>query len=164
MTHLRIGQGFDLHRLEAGRPFWLGGIQLDWPDGPVGHSDGDVVLHALIDAILGSTGQGDIGEHFPPGDAVTAGIASMVLLEQIWTPLARRGASVVNVDVTIMLEAPKLKAIKPHIQQKIATCLGVSTDSVAIKAKTMEGLGPIGAGEAVAAWVSVLLTLPPLGL
>lgn len=154
---IRVGQGFDLHRLEPGRPFVLGGITLDWPSGSVGHSDGDVLLHALIDALLGAAGLGDIGEWFPPGDARYQGADSSVLLQTVLSRLTQDGWTIGNIDVTVLLEAPKLSPYKPQIQQRVCELTGLATNQVNIKAKTMEGLGAIGQQQAVAAIVSCLL-------
>lgn len=154
---IRVGQGFDLHRLEPGRPFLLGGIQLDWPKGPLGHSDGDVLLHALIDALLGASGLGDIGEWFPPTDAAYAGAQSIKLLQQVCERLSQEGWQVENLDSTILLEAPKLSPYKTRIRDNLAAHLGITANRISVKAKTMEGLGPVGQQEAVAAMVNVLL-------
>lgn len=154
---MRIGQGFDLHRLESGRPFRLGGILLDWPKGPVGHSDGDVLLHAVIDALLGAMGLGDIGDWFPPTDSALKGADSAKLLEKVLARMDEEGWQIVNLDTTVLLEAPKLKDAKPKIREHLAALLGVESDQVSIKAKTMEGLGPIGQEEAVAAFATLLL-------
>jgi len=151
---IRVGQGFDLHPLAEGIPFKLGGIQLDFPKGPVGHSDGDVLLHALIDALLGAAGLGDIGEWFSPTDPAYAGADSQELLA---TVLKKLSASIINVDATILLENPKLGPYKAQIKAHVASLLNIPEAQVNIKAKTMEGLGEIGQGEAVAAMVSVLI-------
>jgi 2-C-methyl-D-erythritol 2,4-cyclodiphosphate synthase len=152
---IRVGQGFDLHPLAEGIPFKLGGIQLDFPKGPVGHSDGDVLLHALIDALLGAAGLGDIGEWFSPTDATYAGADSQALLA---TVLKKLPASIINnVDATILLEVPKLGPYKAQIKAHVASLLNIPEAQVNIKAKTMESLGEIGQGNAVAAMVSVLI-------
>lgn len=154
---MRIGQGFDLHRLEEGRPFRLGGVLLDWPKGPHGHSDGDVLLHAVVDALLGASGLGDIGEWFSPLDARWQGADSTVFLKTVLERLWADGWEIVNVDSTVMLEVPKLSPYKAPIREHLAGLLGVDIRQVSLKAKTMEGLGPIGQQEAVAAMVSVLI-------
>jgi 2-C-methyl-D-erythritol 2,4-cyclodiphosphate synthase len=153
----RVGQGFDIHRLEPGRPFVLGGVPLEWPKGPVGHSDGDALFHALTDALLGAAGLGDIGEWFPPGDERFKGADSSELLAHVMTKIREDGWTLDNVDCTIILEAPKLAPYKVPIRQQVAQLTGLSTEQVNIKAKTAEKLGPIGHEEAVASLVTVLL-------
>jgi 2-C-methyl-D-erythritol 2,4-cyclodiphosphate synthase len=152
---IRVGQGFDLHRLVSDVPLRLGGVTVESPVGSEGHSDGDVILHALIDALLGAAGLGDIGEHFPPSDPQYKGINSLELLARVKPLLAPW--TVVNADITVMLERPKLGSYKPVIRQTVADALGLEASCVSVKAKTMEGLGPIGQQEAVAAIVTVLL-------
>ena len=158
---MRIGQGFDLHRLAPGIPFVLGGIPLDWDKGPQGHSDGDVLLHAVIDALLGATGLGDIGEWFPPTAQHLKGSNSADLLQQVVNRLQAEQWHIVNIDSTILLEQPKLSAYKPKIAENLAQLLNIDVDRIGIKAKTMEGLGDIGSGQAVAAMVSALLEKRP---
>jgi 2-C-methyl-D-erythritol 2,4-cyclodiphosphate synthase len=154
---LSVGNGFDLHRLAPERPFVLGGISLDWPKGPIGHSDGDVLLHALIDALLGATGLGDIGETFPDSDPAFKDADSADLLKQVMAHLEKHDWLIANIDTTILLEAPKLAEYKPQIKANLAALTGVDAHRIGVKAKTMEGLGPIGKNEAVAAFVTVLL-------
>jgi 2-C-methyl-D-erythritol 2,4-cyclodiphosphate synthase len=156
-VELRVGIGFDLHRLVRGRPFVLGGLRLPHPLGPLGHSDGDALLHALTDALLGATGGGDIGDRFPDTDPRWKGADSRALLGAVWSPLRRAGWRVCNVDATVVAERPKLGPWKPRIAREIARLLGVPADRVCVKAKTLEKLGPIGKGKAVAAQVAVLL-------
>lgn len=156
-SELRIGQGFDLHRLVGGKALRIGGVTVESPVGSDGHSDGDVLLHALMDALLGALGLGDIGEHFPPGDERYRGANSLDLLAEILPLVAARGYGLVNVDSTVFLEKPKLSPVKDTIRQTMANALGVSPEVVAVKAKTAEGLGPVGTQEAVAASVIVLL-------
>ncbi|MCA9798599.1 MAG: 2-C-methyl-D-erythritol 2,4-cyclodiphosphate synthase [Cyanobacteria bacterium HKST-UBA04] len=153
----RIGQGYDLHRLEAGRPFVLGGLVIDFDKGPVGHSDGDVLLHAATDALLGATGQGDIGQWFPPSDARYKGADSAELLGQVMAQLTQAGWQVVNLDSTVFAEAPKLSPYKTELAQRLAGLLGIDASQINVKAKTMEGLGAIGSQEAIAASVTVLM-------
>lgn len=154
---MRVGQGFDLHRLEPGRPFWLGGVLLDAPKGPVGHSDGDVLLHALADALLGAAGLGDIGDYFPPSDPQWAGADSATFLSTVLEKVHAAGFTLINADMTILLEAPKLFPYKAIIRSRLSALLALPESAIGVKAKTMEGLGPIGLGEAVAAQVVVLL-------
>lgn len=157
----RVGLGFDLHRLRRGRPFVLGGVRIPHPVGPVGHSDGDVILHALCDALLGAAGGGDIGDRFPDTDPRWKGTDSRRFVAAVWGPLRRAGWRVANVDVTVLAERPKLTPWKRRIAAAAARLLGVPAARVNVKAKTMERLGPIGAGKAVAAQVVVLLEKTP---
>ncbi len=156
----RIGQGYDLHRLVPEKPLLLGGIRIESsPRGSEAHSDGDVLIHATIDAILGALGQGDIGDHFPPSDSQWKNADSLLLLRQVLdTVLKPSGYCLVNIDTTIFLETPKLGPYKLAIREKLASVLNLPLDAVSCKAKTMEGLGPIGLGEAIAASVTVLLS------
>ena len=141
-----VGFGFDLHRLVPGRRFMLGGLEIPFDKGPLGHSDGDVLLHALVDALLGAAGKGDIGRRFPDTDPRWKDVASDVFLEAVMADLAREW-EVVNVDLTVLAEQPKIMPHAGRILERLSARLG--TTAVNVKAKTMEGLGPIGAGEAV---------------
>jgi len=141
-----VGFGFDLHRLVPGRRFMLGGLEIPFDKGPLGHSDGDVLLHAVVDALLGAAGRGDIGRRFPDSDPRWKGVASDVFLESVMADLAPDW-EVVNVDVTVLAEQPKIGPHADRIRERLAARLG--TPAVNVKAKTMEGLGPVGAGEAV---------------
>ncbi|MBN1844356.1 MAG: 2-C-methyl-D-erythritol 2,4-cyclodiphosphate synthase [Sedimentisphaerales bacterium] len=156
----RVGLGYDLHRLEIGRPLRLAGVDLEADRGPVGHSDADVVLHAVIDAVLGATGRGDIGDWFPDSQPEYAGIDSRRLLERVLGEIRSGGYELVNVDVTIQLERPKLSAWKPRLRARLAELLDLPTQAVNIKAKTQEGLDSVGAGQAVACWAVAGLTGP----
>lgn len=154
---IRIGQGHDLHRLVAGRRFIVGGVEIEHDRGPLGHSDGDVVLHALCDAILGALALGDIGRHFPDTDPTWKGVDSTRLLEHVAGLMRHRGYEVGNADVTIHAEKPRMA---PHIdamRQVIAAAIGCDPALVSVKAKTNEGLGEIGRGEAIAASAIALL-------
>ena len=154
---LRIGQGYDIHRLAANHPFILGGIPIESPLGTIAHSDGDVILHALIDAILGATANGDIGEHFPPSNPAFKDADSSQLLHEA---LNIAGAiQIINVDCTVFLESPKLSPYKQRIREHLAQLLNIPITNVAFKAKTAEKLGAIGHREAVAASITVLLSL-----
>jgi len=148
---MRVGQGWDIHRLVAGRPLRLGGVDLPGERGLLGHSDGDVVLHAVTDALLGAIAAGDIGQHFPDTDPRYRGIDSGVLLGEVVALASARGYRIGNVDVTILAEQPKLAPHMPAMQRRLAALLGVAVDDVGLKAKTMEGLGAIGAGDAIGA-------------
>lgn len=151
VAHPRIGLGYDLHRLTEGRPFVMGGVHIPHHKGPLGHSDGDVLCHAIADALLGAAAMGDIGIWFPPGDPKFAGANSLELLKIVVGALSERGFSIINVDTVIVCEEPK---ISPHynlMRTRLAVALGVEVDRVSVKATTNEGIGEIGTGEAVAA-------------
>ncbi len=154
----KTGIGYDIHRLVKGRKLFLGGIEIPHYMGLDGHSDADVVLHALCDALLGALGKGDIGEMFPNTDAKFKNISSLVLLEQVYELVQQESYQVGNVDIIILAEEPKVNAFKPKMRFQIAFKLAVDESAVNIKATTMEGLGPIGAKEGIAAYASVLLT------
>jgi 2-C-methyl-D-erythritol 2,4-cyclodiphosphate synthase len=154
---IRIGHGYDLHRLVRERRLVLGGLEIPHSHGLLGHSDADVVLHAVSDAILGALGAGDIGQHFPDSDERYRGIASSELLKQVITLMAGQGWCVGNLDVTIHAEQPRLGPHREAIRQRIATLLEVPAERVNVKAKTNEGLDAIGRGEAIAATAVVLL-------
>lgn len=154
---MRIGLGHDIHRLVAGRTLVLGGVSVDYHLGPDGHSDGDVVLHALTDAVLGAAGLGDIGELFPDTDPKWQNADSAQFVESAVSRIRDRGWKIGNVDCTIFAERPKLKDVKPTIRSRVAEILGLSEEAVNIKAKTGEKVGPIGRGEAIAADAIVLL-------
>ncbi len=154
---MRIGQGWDIHRLVPGRPLRLGGVELPYERGLLGHSDGDVVLHAIGDALLGAMAAGDLGQHFPDTDERYRGIDSAVLLGEIVQRAARSGWQVGNVDVTVLAEQPRLAPHAAAIRQRIAELLAIEADCVGVKAKTMEGLGVIGAGDAIAALAVAVL-------
>lgn len=154
---MRIGQGFDVHALVQGRPLIVGGVHIPFDRGLAGHSDADVLLHALCDALLGATGLGDIGRHFPDTDLAFAGADSRVLLRRVATLVADSGLRIANVDSTIIAQAPKMA---PHIARmtaNIAADLGIDATRVNVKAKTTEKLGSIGRGEGIAAEAIVLL-------
>ena len=157
----RIGLGFDNHRLTKGRPFVLGGVEIPSPVGEEAHSDGDVLLHALCDALLGSVGEGDIGEHFPDTDPRWKGQASSLFLERTATLVREAGYRLVNMDATILLEKVKLSPYKRKIAENICRILGsvwhLEPDRVSIKAKTMERCDSVGKGKSVQAQVAVLV-------
>ncbi len=151
MSAFRCGIGYDAHRLVSGRKLILGGVKIPHPRGLEGHSDADVLSHAVADAVLGALGAGDIGKHFPNTDESIRGISSIEILRHVATIAAQKNARVVNVDATVLAEAPK---ISPHIaamQEKIADALGVKANAISIKATTNEGLGAIGRSEGMAA-------------
>jgi len=154
---MRVGLGYDVHRLVTGRPLILGGVEIPHTHGLAGHSDADAVLHAITDAILGALAAGDIGERFPDTDPQWAGAPSRVFVTEVVRLAARRGYRVGHCDVTVIAEAPKLTPHKGPMRARIAELLNVEIDGVSVKAKTNEGLGPIGAGEGIAAAAVVLL-------
>jgi 2-C-methyl-D-erythritol 2,4-cyclodiphosphate synthase len=154
----RVGLGEDLHRLVAGRPLILGGVRLEYELGLAGHSDGDVVLHAIADAMLGAAGLGDIGERFPDDDESTAGIDSGLILADVVKSVAEAKLRVVNVDVVVHAERPRLGAARARMRARIAEILGVEPGCVNVKAKTGEGLDAVGRGEAIACRAVVSLS------
>ncbi len=153
---MRIGIGSDIHRLIEGRKLMIGGVEIPSAKGEDAHSDGDVLLHAVIDALLGAAGKGDIGELFPPDDMSYAGIDSRILLRKV---LSQLDARIINIDTIITLESPKLGEYKEAIRQSLAGLLSIEAGKVSVKAKTAEGLGSIGRGDAIKAEAAVLLTL-----
>lgn len=153
----RVGTGYDLHRLVEKRPLVLGGEHLPYRLGLEGHSDADVLIHALIDALLGAAGLRDIGHHFPPGDRRFLGVSSMVLLKEVKSLIDAAGFAVINVDTTVIAEEPKLAPFIDAMKMNIATVLVIGADLVSIKATTTEGVGCCGRGEAIAAHAAVLL-------
>ena len=152
---MRIGFGYDSHRLVAGRCLVLGGKTIPFERGLLGHSDADVLVHAICDAILGAIGEGDIGRQFPDADPAYRDIASLLLLERVKGLAERRGYGVGNVDSTIVLERPKLAAHLDEMAGNIASVLGIPTERVSVKAKTNEGMGLVGTGEGAAAFAVV---------
>jgi len=154
---LRVGQGFDIHRFVAGRPLRLAGLVIPFDRGLLGHSDGDAVLHALCDALLGALAAGDIGQHFPDDDPRFAGAESSALLAHVAKLVEERGFEVVNVDVTIHAERPKMAPHVSAMRGRIAALLGIDVGAVSVKAKTNEGLDAIGRGEALAATAVALV-------
>lgn len=153
----RIGQGYDVHRLVGGRPLVLGGERIPSELGLEGFSDADVVLHALCDAMLGAMALGDIGQHFPPGEPRWADVDSMDLVRRVRELVDDARARVVNCDITVLAERPKLAPHVDAMRRRIASALDLSPDRVSVKATTQEGLGPIGRGEGIAALAVVLV-------
>jgi 2-C-methyl-D-erythritol 2,4-cyclodiphosphate synthase len=156
----RSGIGYDLHRLVTGRKLILGGIEIPFDKGPDGHSDGDVILHALTDALLGAAALGDIGEHFPPSDPRWIDADSEQFVRHARELIEGAGYRAVNVDVVVVLERPKLLPHREAIRQNLSAVLGLALDAVSVKAKTSEGVGPVGRGEAVEAHATALLVRP----
>jgi len=154
---VRVGHGFDAHRLAAGRRLVLGGVEIPHERGLAAHSDGDAALHALCDALLGAAGLGDLGRHFPDDDAAFEGIDSRVLLRRVRARIEEHGLRVGNVDVTVIAEAPRLAAHIETMRERIADDLRVAPACVNVKATTTEGLGWLGRGEGIAAHAVALL-------
>lgn len=154
---IRIGQGYDVHALASGLPMRLGGVELRSDFGFVAHSDGDVAIHALCDAILGALALGDIGKHFPDSSAEFAGIDSRLLLERVVELVGKDGWTVGNADITIALQAPKLAPYIPQMRDELARIMGVKSSDVSVKATTTERLGFVGRGEGCEVWAIVLL-------
>jgi 2-C-methyl-D-erythritol 4-phosphate cytidylyltransferase/2-C-methyl-D-erythritol 2,4-cyclodiphosphate synthase len=156
-NHMRIGQGFDVHAFGAGDHVVLGGVKIDYPKGVVAHSDGDVVIHALCDAVLGALGMGDIGQHFPDSDPRYRGADSRVFLREVTSHMRAAGLELVNADITVLAEAPRIAKHRAAMAENLAADLGVSVQLINIKATTTERLGFIGRGEGLAASAAVLL-------
>jgi 2-C-methyl-D-erythritol 2,4-cyclodiphosphate synthase len=156
--NLRIGFGIDFHQLTEGREFWLGGIRIPFAKGALGHSDADVLLHAICDAMLGAACLGDIGNHFPDTSAEFKNIDSKILLARTADLIKAEGYELVNIDSSVCLEAPKIKPFIPVMQQTIAQVLKTTTKNISIKATTTEKMGFVGRGEGIIAYATVLLT------
>jgi 2-C-methyl-D-erythritol 2,4-cyclodiphosphate synthase len=157
---MRVGSGHDTHRLEEGRPLILGGVRVEHARGLAGHSDADVVLHAVTDALLGAAGLGDIGDAFPDTDPAHKDADSRIFLRGALERLNRAGWRVVNVDVTVFAQQPKLGPVKGRIRESLAALLGLPHDAVNVKAKTGEGVGHIGRGEAIGCHAVALIERP----
>jgi len=157
MTNLRIGHGYDVHRLTEGRKLILGGVQVPFELGLDGHSDADVLLHAVMDALLGAAAMGDIGQHFPDSDPAYEGVSSMVLLRSVGGLLRHGGFAVVNIDATVLAQAPKLAPYIEEMRRRIAEALEIDFHRVSVKATTEEHLGFTGRQEGVAAHAVALI-------
>lgn len=157
ISMIRIGQGYDVHRLVEGRKLILGGVEIPYEKGLLGHSDADVLLHALCDALLGAAALGDIGAHFPDSDPAYEGVSSLFLLRETARLIRECGYTVGNVDTTVIAQRPKLAPYLLQMRQNIACALSVSVDCVSVKATTEEGLGFTGSGEGIAASAAALL-------
>ena len=157
MTGLRIGHGYDVHRLTEGRRLILGGVEVPYEKGLLGHSDADVLTHAVMDALLGAAALGDIGKLFPDTDAAYAGISSILLLERVAERLREAGYAVVNLDATVLAQAPKLAPHRERMRENLARALSLDTSRVSVKATTEEGLGFTGEGLGIAAHAVALL-------
>ena len=154
---MRVGHGYDVHRLVEGRKLILGGVEIPWEKGLLGHSDADVLLHALMDAMLGAAALGDIGQHFPDSDERYAGADSLQLLEEVSRLLTEAGYRLVNADCTILAQRPKLMPHIPQMRTNIARALEADVDAISVKATTEEGLGFTGDGSGIAAHAVVLI-------
>ncbi len=155
---LRVGMGYDVHRLGSGRKLMLGGVEIPYRKGPLGHSDGDILIHAIIDAMLGACTLGDIGSHFPDDDPQYKDASGRDLLRSVAAKVSERGR-VVHLDTTVIAEQPKLAMHIVRMRETIAGVLSLDIDRVSIKAKTAEGLGPVGKGEAIEAYAVALIDL-----
>jgi 2-C-methyl-D-erythritol 2,4-cyclodiphosphate synthase len=154
----RTGIGYDLHRLETGRKLTIGGVEVPFDKGPVGHSDGDVLAHAICDALLGAAGMGDIGTHFPDTDPKWKGANSLIFLEHLRDLFEKRDLQIIHIDAVVIAERPKLGSHFPAMREALAKALGIETDQINLKAKTNEGVDAIGRGEAIAAHVVATIT------
>jgi len=157
MTQIRIGNGYDLHRLVPERDLILGGVKLDYEKGLLGHSDADVLTHAIMDALLGALALGDIGHYFPPTDPKWKGADSITLLEQVYGLITERGWQIGNLDAVVIAEAPKLKPHLLAMRQRLAGAMGIDLEQISIKATTNEGMDAVGQKEAIAVHAVVLL-------
>ena len=157
MTNLRIGHGYDVHRLVPDRRLILGGLEIPWEKGLLGHSDADVLVHAVMDALAGAARLGDIGKLFPDTDPAYKGISSLKLLGEVGRLLREKGFAVVNVDATLLAQAPKVAPYKARMAENIAAALGIDAERVNVKATTEEGLGFTGDGSGMAAHAVVLV-------
>jgi 2-C-methyl-D-erythritol 2,4-cyclodiphosphate synthase len=155
MSNFRIGNGYDVHALKEGLPMWLCGLRIESPMGFVAHSDGDVAIHALCDAILGAAALGDIGKHFPDGDDRWKGIDSKILLRNVMNMIPEY--SICNADITIALQSPKLRPYIDQMRSTLASIMGISVEQVSVKATTTERLGFVGRGEGCEVWATVLI-------
>ncbi len=153
----RIGFGYDIHPLAAGRPLVLGGLEIPSAKGLAGHSDGDGLVHAVMDALLGAAGEPDVGRLFPDDDPGLAGVSSLRLLDQVMARLRAGGWAVVNVDAVVAAEAPRIAPLVERMRDVLCPILGVDRTALGVKGKTGEGLGPVGEGRAIACWAVALI-------
>jgi len=154
---IKAGLGYDIHRLEKGRKLYLGGVEIPFSQGLVGHSDGDCLIHAIVDSLLGALGEGDIGQFFPDTDPKYKGIRSTELLEEVLRRIKEKDMEVIHVDAVVIAEEPKLSSHISRMKEDLGSILGLEKDSLGIKAKTNEGLGLIGERKAIACWAIALL-------
>lgn len=160
MVNIRTGLGYDVHRLGEGYDFWLGGIKIDFAKGAIGHSDADVLIHAICDALLGAANLRDIGFHFPDTSADYKGIDSKILLRRVGELIKEKGYQIGNIDSTICLQIPKVNPYVPQMKLAICDCLSIDDDQLSIKATTTEKLGFVGTGDGIAAYASCLIYKP----
>ncbi len=157
---IKSGLGYDVHRLVEGRTLFIGGIEIPYARGMLGHSDGDCLVHAIIDALLGALGEKDIGQLFPDTESKYKDIRSTRLLEEVVQMLERDNVRIAHIDSVILAEDPPLAAFIPQMKEVLCSILGIGREDLGIKAKTNEGLGAVGRGEAIAAWATTLLEIP----
>lgn len=157
---IKIGIGYDIHKLVKGKKLILGGVHIPFPKGLLGHSDGDCFIHAVVDAVLGASGKGDIGMFFPDTDPKYKNISSQIILRDVMERVKTQGYKVSNVDSFIIVEKPKIGPHVPKMKKTLCPILQIAEDDLGIKAKTNEGLGEIGKGNAIAAWAAVVLEKP----
>lgn len=157
MNNIRIGQGVDIHRLVPGREFWLGGILIPHEKGALGHSDADVLLHAICDALLGAAGLNDIGHHFPDTDMQWKGADSKILLKHVFQMISKEGWQIGNIDVSLLLEKPKIAPYLKPMREIIASILDIDTNAISIKATTNEKMGYVGREEGVTSFAVALI-------
>lgn len=157
---MRIGMGYDVHRLVEGRDLIMGGVKIPYEKGLLGHSDADVLLHAISDALLGAAALGDIGKHFPDTDPAYKGISSLLLLRKVGELLEEKGYLIENIDATIIAQAPKMRPYIDTMRENIAKALGITPEQINVKATTEEGLGFTGSGEGISSQAICLLTSP----
>lgn len=155
--NIKIGIGYDIHRLVEGEKLYLGGVKIPFPKGLLGHSDGDCLIHAVVDAILGAEGKGDIGTFFPDTDSKYKNISSRKILEDVIGMMKNQGWGIVNIDSIIIAEAPRMGPYIPEMKKILCPILGLEAENLGIKAKTNEGIGELGRGNAIAAWASAFL-------
>jgi 2-C-methyl-D-erythritol 2,4-cyclodiphosphate synthase len=160
VTNCRVGIGYDIHRIVQGRPLVLGGVAFESAWGLDGHSDADVIAHAIGDALLGSMALGDLGTHFPPGDPKWEGISSLELLSGIRVLIDSGGGRIVNVDATLVAESPRIGPVRDRMCAALGAALGIDASRVSVKATTNERLGAVGRGEGLAAWAVALVEVP----
>jgi 2-C-methyl-D-erythritol 2,4-cyclodiphosphate synthase len=157
-TNIRIGMGYDVHRLAEGYKLWIGGIEIPFEKGSVGHSDGDVLIHAICDALLGAANLRDIGYHFPDTDPALKGIDSKIILKKTIDLIRQKEYEIGNIDSTVCLQKPKISPFIDHMAETMAKVLGINADQISVKATTTEKLGFTGTGEGIAAYAMVLLS------
>ncbi len=154
---IKVGFGFDVHQLKDGLDFWLGGIKVPHTKGGLGHSDADVLIHAICDALLGAANLGDIGKHFPDSSEEFKGIDSKILLKEVVKMISERGYSIGNIDSTVCLQKPKIGPYIPEMQKVLASCMNIDSEDISIKATTTERLSFVGREEGVSAYATVLI-------